>query len=140
MSKAERLRRLVKLMFAMKRVLHERLGRRNFRLDPSTLPRLAVLGYVREQGNPTMKELAEFLRIMPPSVTALTDGLVAAKFLERHADPGDRRSIRVRLTPKGKKFVEERFRAVDGEMSKMFARLTSKEQDTLIRLFEKLLV
>ena len=33
-----------------------------------------------------------------------------------------------------------RFRAVDREMGQIFACLTSKEQDDLIRLFEKLLV
>lgn len=140
MASSDRLRRLTKLMFAMKRVLHERLGRRHFRLDPATLPRLAVLGYVREAGEPTMKSVAAFLHIMPPSATALIDGLVEAGLLERRADPGDRRSIRLRLTAKGKTFINTRFREVDRQMARMFGKLTPQEQDQLIRLFEKLLI
>lgn len=140
MPQTARLRRLIELMLAMKRALHERLGKKSFPLDPSTLPRLLVLGYVRERGEPTMKELSSFLRIAPPSATALTDGLVAAGLLARRPDVSDRRSIRLRLTTKGRTFISRRFAEVDREMAKILGRLTTKEQDLMITLFEKILL
>ncbi|MFA5854215.1 MAG: MarR family transcriptional regulator [Patescibacteria group bacterium] len=140
MPQTARLSRLIELMLAMKRALHERLGKKSFPLDPSTLPRLIVLGYVRERGEPTMKEVASFLRITPPSATALINGLVAAKFLERRADHNDRRSVRLRLTPKGKMFIGRRFAEVEEQMEHILGRLTPKEQDLMIHLFEKILV
>ena len=140
MPQTARLRRLIELMLAMKRALHERLGKKSFPLDPSTLPRLLVLGYVRERGEPTMKELSSFLRITPPSATALTDGLVTAGLLARRPDASDRRSIRLRLTTKGRTFISRRFAEVDQEMAKILGRLTTKEQDLMITLFEKILL
>ncbi len=140
MPQSHRFRRFIELTFAMKRALHARLGKKSFPLDPSTLPRLIVLRYVRERGEPTMKELSSFLCVTPPSATALIDGLVAAGLLARRGDVDDRRSIRLRITPKGKVFIDRRFREVDRHMATMFDRLTAKEQDDLIGLIEKLLV
>lgn len=140
MPQTGRLSRLIELMLAMKRALHERLGKKSFPLDPSTLPRLIVLGYVRERGEPTMKDVASFLRITPPSATALIDGLTAAKFLERRPDPEDRRSVRLRLTAKGRAFIGRRLAEVEQQMERILGRLTAKEQDLMIKLFEKILV
>ena len=140
MSQTARLSRLIELMLAMKRALHERLGKKSFPLDPSTLPRLIVLGYVRERGEPTMKEVASFLKVAPPSATTLINGLVTAKLLERKPDPDDRRSIRLRLTTKGRAFIGRRLAEVDRQMEQILGRLTAKEQDLMIHLFEKILV
>ncbi len=140
MPRTARIAKLIGHMLAMKREIHERLGKRSFPLSPSTLPRLLLLGYVREQEEPSMKEIASFLRITPPSTTALTNSLVSAKFLERKPDPDDRRCIRLRLTPKGKTFIEQRFAEVERQMSLVLRRLTPKEQDQMICLFEKILL
>lgn len=140
MPSTKRLSRLIELMLAMKRALHERLGKKSFPLDPSTLPRLIVLGYLREREEPTMKEVASFLRITPPSATTLVDGLAAAGLLERRPDPKDRRSIRLRLTPKGNTFIGRRMAEVERHMERILGRLTVKEQDLMIKLFEKILL
>lgn len=140
MTRLQRLRRLTELLFAMKRALHHRLGKKSFPLDPSTLPRLVVLYHVHAHGEPSMKDIAACLRVTRPSATALVDGLVAAGLLRRRADAGDRRSIRLSLTSKGRVFLDRRFREVNAQMAHMFGRLTAKEQGVLIRLFEKLLV
>jgi DNA-binding MarR family transcriptional regulator len=87
-----------------------------------------------------MKEVSSFLRITPPSATALINGLVAAKFLERRADPDDRRSVRLRLTPKGRTFIGRRLAEVEQQMEHILGRLTTREQDLMIHLFEKILV
>lgn len=48
-----------------------------------------------------MKTLSEYLMVTGGNVTGLTDQLVAEGWVERVADPNDRRSMIVRLTPRG---------------------------------------
>lgn len=47
-----------------------------------------------------MKTLSEYLMVTGGNVTGLTDQLVAEGWVERVADPNDRRSMIVRLTPR----------------------------------------
>lgn len=139
MSSSSRLKRLVSLVFAMRRSMFKQVvGDRA--LDMASLPRLAVLRYVHERGEPLMKEVAGFLCVTPPSATAMIGGLVEAGLLERRADPRDRRNVRLRVTPKGERFMRRSFKGVEAHMAKTFQRLSPAEQDQLISLFEKLLV
>lgn len=131
--------RLTAAFFALKRATHDRL-KRSGAADPASMTRLAVLGLVRERGEATMKDVASFLCIAPPSATALVDGIAAAGFLLRRQGVKDRRSVRLRLTPKGERALAAGMRRVDAAMKRMFSRLDAAEQDRLIALLEKLLV
>jgi DNA-binding MarR family transcriptional regulator len=134
-----RSRRLTGLFFALKRSLHERL-KRSGALKASYLPRMAVLGLARETGGATMKDVAAFLGVSPPSVTGLVGAIADDGLLTRNPDPGDRRTVRLRLTPKGEKALDAGMRRMESVSAHMFKRLTPAEQDRLITLLEKLLV
>jgi DNA-binding MarR family transcriptional regulator len=49
--------------------------------------------------------LAERLAVARPTLTAIADGLVAAGYARRDAEPGDRRVVRLCLTPSGRAAV-----------------------------------
>jgi DNA-binding MarR family transcriptional regulator len=51
----------------------------------------------------TMSELAEEMNISLPSATSLVDRLVKSGWVERQADPDDRRIIRLAITEEGRK-------------------------------------
>ena len=51
----------------------------------------------------TMSELAEEMNISLPSATSLVDRLVKSGWVERQADPDDRRIIRLAITDEGRK-------------------------------------
>jgi DNA-binding MarR family transcriptional regulator len=65
-----------------------------------TLPQYRVLALVA-LGDERSARLAERLAVRKPTMTAVVDGLVAAGHLRRVAIPGDRRGLRLSLTPQG---------------------------------------
>src|SRR5947207_15540832 len=54
------------------------------------------------QGPRTMSDLAAALRVRLSTITGVIDQLEARKLVERTDHPEDRRSLHVRLTPKGR--------------------------------------
>jgi DNA-binding MarR family transcriptional regulator len=52
-------------------------------------------------GGERSARLAERLAVAKPTLTAIADGLVAAGLARREAEPGDRRVVRLALTPAG---------------------------------------
>lgn len=88
-----------------------------------TLPQYRVLRMVGA-GGASSARVAERLSVRRPTITAAADGLVSSGYLAREAEPGDRRVVRLRLTPAGQAALEradaalgERCAAVLGEVS-----------------------
>ena len=73
-----------------------------------TMPQAQALKMLRAEPLCT-GELAVRLRISAPAVTQLTDRLTRKRLIERRAVNGDRRSVLVALTPRGRRAVD-RFR------------------------------
>ncbi len=61
---------------------------------------LAVRGHDGEQG-PTIGDVAGYLMLRHHSAVGLVDRAAKAGMIERQEDPGDRRVVRLRLTPLG---------------------------------------
>ena len=86
----------------------------------------------------TMTQIADALAIRVSSLTTAVNTLVRKGYLERGGEPGDRRVIRVRLTPKGEDAnrLHARFHAHMVESAA--ARLGDGELDTLLRSLRQL--
>lgn len=70
----------------------------------TTLPRFDYLAQLeRHPDGLKMNALSRYLMVSGGNVTGLTDQLADEGFVERLADPEDRRSWTVRLTPAGRK-------------------------------------
>lgn len=67
---------------------------------------LNALIHIRDTGDITPKQIAYELNLTTGSVTALTDRLQKARFLPRHPNPSDRRSLLLHLTPTGDHAVQ----------------------------------
>ena len=90
---ADRVRDAVRVLVRLRRVLE--------RADTGlTLPQYQLLSMVRSGGERSAR-LADKLAVRKPTLTAAADSLVAAGLLEREADPGDRRVVRIRITQAG---------------------------------------
>ena len=59
-------------------------------------------------GGERSARLDERLAVAKPTLTATADGLVAAGYVRRDAEPGDRRVVRLCLTPAGRRALERR--------------------------------
>lgn len=73
-----------------------------------TMPQAQAIKILRS-GPLCTGELAVRLRISAPAVTQLTDRLIRKELIERRAVDGDRRSVQVALTGRGRRAVD-RFR------------------------------
>ena len=75
-------------------------------LDMST-PQFKALILIYEEEGVRMRELARRLGGSFSNATVLVDRLVDRSFVERMADPQDRRVVLVRVTEKGRSLVEQ---------------------------------
>ena len=107
---------------------------------PPMMPREIVLMAVLDAGDAGVrqKDLAQELGINPSTLSEAVDRLETDRYLERKANPNDRRSTLIALTEKGKarawEVQDERAQAA----SRLCAPLSEEEKDTLIALLQKL--
>jgi len=97
-----------------------------------------TLRYVKEKGRPSIHEVAMFLCVTRPAATLLVEGLVRDKLVRRSADPKDRRTVRLALTPQGEIFLTRGIRERVQKLSELFAALSKQERQTLIRILQKI--
>lgn len=71
------------------------------------LPQYNTLTILQEEGNLKMGDLAKRLGVTMGAATNLADKLVNAGSVSRQRDEHDRRVVRLALTAKGRKYVEE---------------------------------
>ena len=111
--------------------LRERFG--------TTLPRFDLMAQLeRHPGGLKMNALSRLLMVTGGNVTAIVDQLEKEGLVERLDDAEDRRAFRIRLTRAGEKSFAEMAREHEGWVVEMFAGLTRKEHDELLRLLAKL--
>ena len=108
---------------------------------PGMFPRERILMVVLEEGDEGLrqKDIAERLGLNAPATTEHIDRLEAEHYLERCANPNDKRSTLIKLTEKGRarayEVADER-----RERSAGYCKaLSEDEKDTLIALLDKLL-
>ena len=78
---------------------------------PGQIPVLGLLAY---KDGLSQREIAEHLRIKPPTVNVTVQRLEKAGFLYREADEKDQRISRIYLTEKGKQAKENEKSLLDG--------------------------
>ena len=105
-----------------------------------SITQLEILRYIDVERQPLMREVAEYLKVTPPSVTFLIDPLVRAGKLRRLSDKKDRRIIRLAITAKGKRALNEGFKKIKGRVGGVFEKLNKKEINSLIKIHQKIAV
>lgn len=71
-------------------------------IGPAQLSALSVLVFL---GAKTMGELAEAEQVKPPTMSRIVEGLVRQNLAERSTEAGDRRSLRIAATTKGRRLL-----------------------------------
>lgn len=122
------------------RRVKEHLNSKNRLGGECTLMQLGLLWHITQAGNPTMKDVAAFLRVSPPSATGVIDAMVKAKLLERAADKGDRRSVRLRVTPHGSRVLARGWKMMLSRMRKLLSTLSKEDQSRLALILARLSV
>ncbi len=100
---------------------------------------IKILSFVEETVNPSMKDVADELRVTSPAVTSIISKLVLNKDLERVNDRGDRRVIRLKLTSRGKATLRSSMKKIHEKVMQKISLLTSHEQMQFKRILKKLI-
>jgi len=130
---------LVTLIFGVIRSIHGRLNKR-YQIDFSRISplKVQVLGFVKNRKKPSMKDLADFLAITPPSATSLVEGMAKDKLIVRDFSPSDRRIVSLQMTTKGGKVLDRGFKEMTAHIKEIFTCLTEKEKKQLIAIYKKI--
>jgi len=105
----------------------------------TTLPRFDLLAQLdRAPDGLAMGELSSRLMVTNGNVTALADALVREGLVQREPHPGDRRSLRLRLSPAGKQLFDAMTPAHEVWIDEMMAGLSRRELAQLMGLLGKL--
>ena len=102
-----------------------------------------ILDYLQNHNGCVQKEIAKGCPIEPASITVILKGMESKGYIERKMLNGDRRSLYVFLTEKGKKYIEylnEKFDKVENTALKNFSE-DEKQQlnDLLMRVYENMI-
>ena len=103
---------------------------------PGQIP---VLGMVSKKEGLSQKELAEILRIKPPTVTVSVQRLEKAGFLYKKPDEQDQRIARIYLTEKGKETKARALQRIRENESVMLEGFSETEQCLLRRFLKQIL-
>jgi DNA-binding MarR family transcriptional regulator len=96
-------------------------------------PRLSALSVIVFAGPISLAELAAAEQVRPPTMSRLVDALVETGLVKREPAPGDRRTLRLTATAKGRRLLEQgRERRVKALMSRL-TNLPETERRSLRR-------
>lgn len=102
-------------------------------LTPSQWSALAT---IERAGPITIGDLARCERVQPPTATNAVNRLERERFVARTADPDDRRSIRVSVTPTGRRLLQRTRSRKDAYLDRRLRTLSDHERATLARAAE----
>ena len=137
-SKKSSAAELVSLMFVLGRFVREEGTKRPASGDHCSLLQFETLRFVRDHGEPLMRDVAMHFNVTPPAATLLVDGLVKERFIARVMDRKDRRAIRLVLTASGRSLLAKGLRAKMKRLERIFDTLSVKEKAQLLAMFKKM--
>jgi DNA-binding MarR family transcriptional regulator len=97
-----------------------------------------VLAFLSEEDRITAGELGKKIELDSATLTGLLDRLEAARLITRQGNPDDRRSIKIHLTPQGRKTGREAGGLIEEANREFLATFTDSEKGLLMDLIKKM--
>jgi MarR family transcriptional regulator for hemolysin len=119
------------------RLIRRVFDRRSARLG-LTRAQWRVLNRLERAQGSTQAELADVLDLEPIAVGRVVDRLESAGFIERRADPVDRRCWRLFLAPKSAGVMAEMRQLADALRAEMLAGVDEQEYRTMMAVLGKI--
>lgn len=107
-------------------------------LNEMTGAQKRILYYLDLEGPQRMSDIARLVGVSLPAATITVEKLVEAKLVKRSADPRDRRVVRVDLTQKGRRVVQQLNRVHERRFREILSKLTPEEREELIGHFQRI--
>ena len=135
--KDKRYTELASLFFTTRQIIKQQLPA-NGKADPNMWLRLETLRFIAGAKEPTMHDVARYLRIKAPSATSLIAHLARLGFITRKGEDADKRVVRISLTAQGKSEVAAYLTRSTNMMHKAFSKLDNREIDELLKILGRL--
>ena len=100
---------------------------RSHRSPGLSVPQFRALAFAGRNSGATLGDLADHLGLMPPAASAIVEGLVTMDFIERSANPADRRRICLALTATGQEKLNATRRIARSCLAELFSPLSRGE-------------
>lgn len=110
--------------------------------DAITASQRSALGTIYAHGPLPIGQIADREHVQPPAASKIVSGLEQLGYIERHADPNDRRCSLVGISDSGRSAVDEMRAAGLGFLASRLAELDDDEVATLaaaVPVLERLL-
>lgn len=119
------------------RLIHEKVAKQA--RNPISPTQVKIMSLIAQRGAPAMKEIAADLFITAPSATALIEELSATGAVRRYHDRADRRTIRLKLTDKGKRIVTRQRNIFKTAINGILDGLSDKERKQFETILKKII-
>jgi len=104
-----------------------------------TFSQVEVFHFIESNGQKTMKEIADFLKITPPSATEIVAEMEKKGLLKRTGSKDDRRVVFITMTDTAKKLSTSVCKRKEVILNKMVSRLSEKDHRNLERIIRTLI-
>jgi DNA-binding MarR family transcriptional regulator len=104
--------------------------------DEVTLPQYRALVVLAVSGPQGTADLATALAVNPSTATRMCDRLVRKGLVRRHRQPGDRRTVRIALTPAGRVLVAAVTKRRRAELARLLGVLPQAQHEPVIAAFQ----
>jgi MarR family transcriptional regulator for hemolysin len=102
-----------------------------------TLPQCKTLGYLSRNEGVSQVRLAELAEIDPMSMVRILDYMEAEGWVERRADPNDRRARCLHIKDKARAILDEIWQLADATRTEFLAGLSAAERLRLVDMLER---
>jgi len=117
---------IISRIFSTSRIIKDGL-RNQGGIEGISFGHIKTFYFIKTQGSPTMKEVADYLGIAPPSATSLINQFVRRGHIKRHFDEKDRRIVRLSVTEKGEKIINEGYKSIARRLEKILSKLSCRQ-------------
>jgi MarR family transcriptional regulator for hemolysin len=108
-------------------------------IEQSSARMEALSAIFNSQERPSQVDIAKRLRIEGPTLTRMLDTLEVDGLVKRQPDPGDRRSKKLEVTPKGEGDLKEIFEVADIYRDRLLDGMSDSEKGKVIEVLRLLL-
>ena len=129
---------LSSLLLVLRRNILEAIKKENLKHD-LTFSQVEVLHFIGPSGKVTMKSIAEYLKIAPPSATEMIYQMEQKALIKRENDKKDKRVVYVTFTPEAKKIYKSIHKRKELILQKMIAKLNIEDKTNLERIIKILI-
>jgi DNA-binding MarR family transcriptional regulator len=126
------------LLLVFRRNIVESIKKGGFGHD-LTFSQVEIISFIGPSGKETMKNIADFLKITPPSATEVVNEMEKKGLVKRKSDKNDRRVVFITLTDNAKKLSVSLCRQKEFILKKMLSRLSERDSKSLERIIRILI-